>query len=95
MFGYRSDAMKKTLDEMVDRARRRRLTAGSYIVTEDEWHALRDLAFVALTLAPDVEVCPACGSIGLLAGDGEVLPDAWKMCISCGYSSSTFVAAEA
>ena len=87
--------MKDLVDEMVDGARRRRLIDGSYIVTEDEWDALRDLAYVALTLAPDIEVCPACEAISLLPGDGEVLPSGWKMCISCGYSAGKSVVAEA
>ena len=95
MFGYRSRTMKDLVDEMVDGARRRRLIDGSYIVTEDEWDALRDLAYVALTLVPDVEVCPACEAISLLPGDGEVLPLGGKMCISCGYSTASSWVAEA
>ena len=87
--------MKKFVDEMVDGARRRRLIDGSYIVTENEWDALRDLAYVALTLVPGIEVCPACVGISLLPGDGEVLPEGWRMCISCGYSVGESLVAEA
>ena len=87
--------MKDIVDEMVDGARRRRLMDGSYIVTEEEWDALRDLAYVALTLAPDVEICPACEAISLLPGDGQVLPAGWRMCLSCGYSTSSARVAEA
>jgi len=87
--------MKKIVDEMVDGARRRRLIDGSYIVTENEWDSLRDLAYVALTLVPDIGVCPACEAISLLPGDGDVLPSGWRMCIGCGYSAGESLVAEA
>lgn len=85
MFGSRGDEMKNLVDVLVEGVKRRRLIGGDYIVTEAEWDALRDLAYVALTLAPDVELCPACHGISLLPGDGEVVAQGKYMCVGCGY----------
>ena len=87
--------MKKLIDTIAEGVRRRRLLDGSYVVTEEEWKALRDLAYVALTLVPDVELCPACEGVSLLPGDGEVLPEGLWMCVGCGYSIRTAMVAEA
>ena len=87
--------MKKLIDTMTEGVRRRRLLDGSYIVTEEEWKALRDLAYVALTLVPDVELCPACEGVSLLPGDGDVLPTGLWMCVSCGYAIRAAMVAEA
>lgn len=78
--------MKSLIDAVVEGTRRKRLIDGSYVVSEDEWDALRDLAYVALTLVPDIEVCPACSAIALVPGDGELLPEDWCMCLSCSYT---------